>query len=881
MPEERIDEVIAEYLEAEEAGRPPDRAALLARNPELADELRSFFADHDRMRTMAEPLQAPAAAEAPTLGLDTSMSPGTTVRYFGDYEILEEIARGGMGVVYKARQISLNRIVALKMILAGELASPADVQRFHTEAEAAANLDHPNIVPIYEVGDHEGQHYFSMKLIEGGNLSSFNRDAQRSAPDQRRAAQMIATVARAVHHAHQRGIIHRDLKPSNILLERRARDVNSLIPHITDFGLAKRVEGGSHLTQSGAIVGTPSYMAPEQARAEKLVTTAVDVYALGAILYECVTGQPPFKAATPLDTLLQVMDSEPCRPSSLNPKADRDLSAIVLKCLEKDPGQRYPSAEELAVDLERWLNGEPISARRAGFVHRQVRWLSTHPTYVIVVVCLYGVMLLPVVTFAVNDPASGIPLLISMLVVAPVMVLFILPVTLRLRLLREELRVKSLAARPSRKSVSLPAASPDCPRCEHLWGKEGNLLLPPATPGAATATDSPSAQETPVPAAAVAPPAQGTPGPAPAPRHEVLLDIGRGGLIGLVLALWMVMPLGDLAGERDWAAAAYFLAPRMFQFLLEGALLVALAFGIARLFAPWDSARAMRCLIGFLFAWSFAGAFSESAGKALLVLIPIVLILILPYWLFGARHRLTGILWSLAPLVLPTVGYLLGTTVTLLTGASDLVLAGPLGTLLALAAGIVISALKPSTAPFTTGEILDNEGVQNELKLTDEQKEKAAEATRKIREKYNDLDQGLYQNHPEVFGKAIRERTSKEAEEIDKALEEVLKPEQMKRYKGIKLQSGGIMGFSDPDVQQALRLNPEQSEKIQTIIDDSQEAFRQMLGGWRLLINFWGKMKKAQLMRKELEKKVVSEILDDEQKKTWKELTGEPFEVRL
>jgi hypothetical protein len=320
----------------------------------------------------------------------------------------------------------------------------------------------------------------------------------------------------------------------------------------------------------------------------------------------------------------------------------------------------------------------------------------------------------------------------------------------------------------------------------------------------------------------------------------------------------------------------------MFQFLLEGALLVALAFGIARLFAPWDSGRAIRCLLGFFLAWGISREITKSGYEALYFLIPLALIVLLPvFWLLGPRLRRRGILWSLAPIVLPTVGYLLGTALTLLPGASDLVLAAPLGTLLALAVGIVISAVKPTTAPFSTGELLDNDGVQSELNLTDEQKEKAVEVTGKIREKYNDVDQGLYHNYPEVFGKAIRERTNKEAEEIDKALEDILKPEQMKRYHEIKLQSGGIMSFSDPDVQQALRLNPEQREKINSVIDDSREMFRQTLGGWRLLINFWGKMNKAQLMRKGLGKKVVSEILDDEQKMIWKELTGEPFEVRL
>jgi WD40 repeat protein/serine/threonine protein kinase len=391
MAEERIDEVIAEFLEAEAAGQSPDRAALLARHPDLADELRSFFADHDRMRKFAEPLQGPAAAEAPTLGLDTPMSPGTTVRYFGDYEILEEIARGGMGVVYKARQISLNRIVALKMILAGELASPAEVQRFHTEAEAAANLDHPNIVPIYEVDEHEGQHYFSMKLIEGGSLAAWIADCRSKVAEwprfrQIECARLMATVARAVHHANQHGVLHRDLKPANILLQHPETseqsailNLQSAIPHVTDFGLAKRVEGDSKLTQSGAIVGTPSYMAPEQARGDKGLSTAADVYSLGAILYELLTGRPPFRAETPLDTVLQVLEKEPERPRNLNPKITRDLETICLKCLQKEPQRRYGSAEALAEDLQRWLTDEPIFGRRAGTIERSVKWIKRRP----------------------------------------------------------------------------------------------------------------------------------------------------------------------------------------------------------------------------------------------------------------------------------------------------------------------------------------------------------------------------------------------------------------------------------------------------------------------------------------------------------------------
>jgi serine/threonine protein kinase/WD40 repeat protein len=330
---------------------------------------------------------------------------------FGDYELLEEIGRGGMGIVYRARQKSLNRIVALKIILAGRWASEAQVQRFRAEAEAAAALAHPNIVPIHEIGERQGQQFFSMKLVEGGSLAERIAEGKRGKGEKETSrstslssapfplfsssltlpgstfsstAALMAKITRAVHFAHQRGIVHRDLKPTNVLLDREGE------PHLTDFGLAKRLESGSHLTHTQTVLGTPAYMAPEQAAGlNDLVTAAADIYSLGAILYEILAGQPPFTGRTPLDVLQQVQVRNPRPPSSLNRAIPRDLEIICLKCLQKEPRRRYASAEELADDLDRWLTGRPILARPVPMPERLWLWTRRNPA----AACACGLLL--------------------------------------------------------------------------------------------------------------------------------------------------------------------------------------------------------------------------------------------------------------------------------------------------------------------------------------------------------------------------------------------------------------------------------------------------------------------------------------------------------
>lgn len=310
---------------------------------------------------------------------DSKLKAGPMQR-FGDYVLMGEIAEGGMGVVYNARQVSLNRKVALKMIRSGRLASASEIARFRTEVEAAAALAHPHIVRVHEVGEHEGHPFVSMELIEGDSLAEQLGEGRWSLKPanieerQRDVARLLVKVARAVHHAHQRGVIHRDLKPANILLDEQGS------PFLTDFGLAKLVEQDRGQTQDRAILGTPAYMAPEQARGgAKHVTTAADIYSLGAILYELLTSLPPFTGSSPLEILEHVRSKEPLRPRSLNPALDRDLETICLKCLEKEPARRYASAEDLALELERWLAGEPILARPVGQWERAWKWGRRNP----------------------------------------------------------------------------------------------------------------------------------------------------------------------------------------------------------------------------------------------------------------------------------------------------------------------------------------------------------------------------------------------------------------------------------------------------------------------------------------------------------------------
>jgi WD40 repeat protein len=368
--EDALNRVLADFLDALGRGGRVDLPAWQARYPSFSAELAELVAARQEI---GEALGETPPDGEPGTGLSCAAPP---LGALGDYDLLEELGHGGMGRVYKAQHRGLGRLVALKVIRAGAAATGADLLRFRTEAEAAARLDHPNIVPVYEVGEHDGQPYLAVRYVGGGPLS---RHLARFRDDPRAAAALVATLARAVHHAHQRGVLHRDLKPGNVLLEWRGGDAGPPVPHISDFGLARLLDQDSGLTQTGDLVGTPSYMAPEQASGDAAVTTATDVHGLGAILYALLTGGPPFAGPTVLETLEQVKGRDPATPRQLNAKVDRDLETVCLTCLAKEPRRRYASALALAEDLESWLGHRPIAARPAAARERLAKWARRHP----------------------------------------------------------------------------------------------------------------------------------------------------------------------------------------------------------------------------------------------------------------------------------------------------------------------------------------------------------------------------------------------------------------------------------------------------------------------------------------------------------------------
>jgi tRNA A-37 threonylcarbamoyl transferase component Bud32 len=399
--DESLDNIVLSYLQAAEGGSPPDRAELLKRHPDLAGPLEAFFADLDLLGRLVAPLAAcaagaqvapaaqgavadqmggrqtislPADARAtvamPAGGEAPAAPPDFAGRTIGDFELLSLLGKGGMGVVYKAREKSLGRIVALKMILAGAQARPADRERLRAEALAVARLEHPNIVRIYAVGEHDGLPYLALEYVEGGSLAD-EVETTRKPTD---AARLVRALAEAMQVVHAAGIIHRDLKPGNVLL---AKDGT---PKLTDFGLAKRLDADVGATLSGTILGTPSYMPPEQAQGRIAeVGPRSDVYALGAILYELLVGRPPFKGVSLVDTLMQVSQAEPVAPRQLQPAVPRDLETICLTCLHKEPARRYDSAGALTADLGRFLEGQPILARPTGAGERLLKWARRRP----------------------------------------------------------------------------------------------------------------------------------------------------------------------------------------------------------------------------------------------------------------------------------------------------------------------------------------------------------------------------------------------------------------------------------------------------------------------------------------------------------------------
>lgn len=408
--ERQLDAIIAEYYRLSDAGGVADQSEFIRRNPDFALELAEFFSDA-RLLNPNDHFDPTENLQGPTISLGTSRpskrAAGSVARYFGEYELLEELGAGGMGVVYKARQKKLKRIVALKMIRAGELANSSDLQRFEAEAKSAAKLTHPGIVSVHEVGTHNGQHFYTMDFVEGGNLSQLHRDEPVPA---KHAAYLVRQLAESMQYAHQKGIVHRDLKPANILLTAQGE------PRVTDFGLAKRIHDDDEsqsptMTETGQILGTAGYMSPEQASGKsRLVGPPSDVYSLGAVLYALLTSRAPFVGETPSHTIMQVLQNEPISPRKLNPSVPRDLVTICLKCLEKEPHKRYATAQFLADDLMRFQEGKPVKARHVSSVERSWRWCRRNSILTALVAMAFLVFLgIPIVILSqVRSAVNGV-----------------------------------------------------------------------------------------------------------------------------------------------------------------------------------------------------------------------------------------------------------------------------------------------------------------------------------------------------------------------------------------------------------------------------------------------------------------------------------------
>ena len=397
-----VEILVDEYHIRQRWGDAPSPESYCQRFPTRSAELTTLLgeasASEETVTVLYEPLLSTTVRPVSGEGRNVpSFAEPTPHERFGQYELLEEIARGGMGVVYKARQSGVNRVVALKMTLAGQFVGDEECQRFLAEAEAAGQLDHPNIVPIYEVGEHEGQPFFSMGFVEGVSL----KHTLATGPLlPRQASELLKKIAEAVQYAHEKGIVHRDLKPANVLLDTSGQ------PRVTDFGLAKRTTADSELTATGQVLGTPSYMPPEQAAGKPEITPAADIYSLGAMLYCLLTGRPPFQAASVMDTLKQVLEKDPVPPRQLNGAIPVDLETICLKCLSKEPARRYASAGEFAEELQRFLDGRPIIARRVGSAERLWRWCRRNPGSAALVAMSVVVSVLGVVAWRFHEIAS-------------------------------------------------------------------------------------------------------------------------------------------------------------------------------------------------------------------------------------------------------------------------------------------------------------------------------------------------------------------------------------------------------------------------------------------------------------------------------------------